>query len=85
MRAANYVVALRRDLLKVSEAVGVCHPGLIGPDDVDLVDGLCSTAAGLREVYGYEPGWGELGPAVRDDVLTMMAGRLPERELPPTR
>ena len=33
-RVKNYVVALRRDLLKVSEAVGVCHPGLIGPDDV---------------------------------------------------
>ena len=84
VRTANYVVALRRDLLKVSEAVGVCHPGLIGPDDVDLVDGV-HTAAGLREVYGYEPGWGQLGPALRDDVLAMMAGRLPERELPPTR
>jgi glutamate synthase (ferredoxin) len=84
VRAANYVVALRRDLLKVSEAVGVCHPGLIGPDDVDLVDGVHS-AAGLREVYGYEPGWGGLGPELRDDVLALMAGRLPERERPPTR
>ena len=53
---------LRRDLLKVSEAVGVAHPGLIGPDDVDIVEG--TAAAGLREVYGYEPGWGRLGPAL---------------------
>ena len=77
------MIALRRDLLKVSEAVGVCHPGLIGPDDVDLVDGLRSTEA-VREVYGYEPGWGELGPALREEISTLMAGTTPERERPPT-
>jgi hypothetical protein len=78
------VVALRRDLLKVSEAVGVCHPGLIGPDDVDLVDGLRSTR-GLRAVYGYEPGWGELGMALQEEVVGIMTGLLPEPERPPTR
>ena len=83
-RVHNYVVALRRDLLKVSEAVGVCHPGLIGPDDVDLVDGLRRTE-GIREVYGYEPGWGELGPGLREEVVAIMAGSLPAREQPPTR
>ncbi len=83
-RVRNYVVALRRDLLKVSEAVGVCHPALIGPDDVDLVDGLRSTE-GIREVYGYQPGWGEVGPALKEDVVTMMAGLLPAPEQPPTR
>ena len=83
-RVRNYVVALRRDLMKVSEAVGVCHPGLIGPGDVDVVDGLRSTA-GIREVYGYEPGWGELGPALREEIVAIMAGNLPTRERPPTR
>ena len=39
MRAANYIKSLRRDLLKVSEAVGVVHPALITPDDVDILDG----------------------------------------------
>ena len=38
VRAANYVRSLRRDLLKVSEAIGVVHPGLISPRDVDFVD-----------------------------------------------
>ena len=82
-RVRNYVVALRRDLLKVSEAVGVCHPGLIGPDDVDLVDGLRSHH-GIREVYGYEPEWGRLGPGLREEVVAMMAGLLPAPERPPT-
>ena len=82
LRVANYVVALRRDLLKVSEAVGVCHPGLIGPEDLDLVDGLRETT-GLRAVYGYEPGWGGLGPALREEVTALMAGATPPR--PPSR
>ena len=83
-RVNNYVIALRRDLLKVSEAVGVAHPGLIGPDDVDLVEGIRGTE-GLREVYGYEPGWGELGPSLREEVIALMAGTMPARERPPTR
>ncbi|WP_028650370.1 FMN-binding glutamate synthase family protein [Nocardioides halotolerans] len=80
-RVHRYVIALRRDLLKVSEAVGVCHPGLVGPDDVDLADGLRSVA-GLREAYGYEPGWGELGPALREELVSIMAGLLPARQHP---
>jgi glutamate synthase (ferredoxin) len=55
-RVRSYVIALRRDLLKVSEAVGVCHPGLVTPSDIDLVDGV-RDSRGIREVYGYEPGW----------------------------
>ncbi len=66
-RLKNYVIAMRRDLTKVSEALGVAHPGLIGPDDVDMVDGV-RTTTGLREVYGYEPGWGAARPgAARRD------------------
>ncbi len=80
-RVHNYVVALRRDLMKVSEAVGVCHPGLIAPDDIDVVDGLRTTEA-MREVYGYEPGWGELGPALREDIVSIMGANLPTPETP---
>ena len=47
-RFANYVRTLRRDLLKVSEAVGVIHPSLIGPDDVDVLDGIRTTPVGAR-------------------------------------
>jgi glutamate synthase domain-containing protein 2 len=67
VRAGNYVVSLRRDLFKVSEAVGVMHPALITADDVDVMDGVQSSRP-LRDVYGYEPGWGELGPQLCDDL-----------------
>jgi glutamate synthase domain-containing protein 2 len=82
-RVEKYVLALRRDLLKVSEAVGVSHPGLIGPEDIDLVEGTRSTR-GLLETYGYEPGWGHLGPALRDEVVALMAPNRPVTEQPPT-
>jgi glutamate synthase domain-containing protein 2 len=72
VRFANYVRTLRRDLLKVSEAVGVIHPSLIGPDDVDVLSGVCTTRP-VREVYGYEPGWGVVGPELVREITALMA------------
>ena len=69
---ANYVRTLRRDLLKVSEAVGVVHPSLIGPDDVDVLNGVCTTRS-VREVYGYEPGWGLPGSGLVAEIAGLMA------------
>ena len=73
VRAANYVKTLRRDLLKVSEAVGVAHPGLITADDIDLIDGLLSSRP-LREVYGYGRGWGTVGPELAAGIEALMTG-----------
>jgi glutamate synthase (ferredoxin) len=70
-RLANYVRTLRRDLLKVSEAIGVVHPGLITPDDVDLADGVRQTTS-LRDIYGYQPGWGQVGPELADEITALM-------------
>jgi glutamate synthase domain-containing protein 2 len=72
VRLANYVKTLRRDLLKVAEAVGVPHPGLITADDVDLMDGL-SGGRSVRETYGYEPGWGRVGGDLAVEVARLMA------------
>jgi glutamate synthase (ferredoxin) len=82
VRAANYVRSLRRDLLKVSEAVGVAHPGLIGPDDIDLLDGVRTTRS-LREQYGYGAGDGLLGARWSEQVIALMTGATPPRENPP--
>ena len=71
-RCANYVKTLRRDLLKVSEAVGVAHPALITADDIDLIDGLLSSRP-LREVYGYGRGWGTVGPEAAAEITRLMA------------
>ena len=73
-RAANYVRSLRRDLLKVSEAVGVVHPGLIGPGDVDLLDGT-RTATGLGPAYGYDPSWPRLGARLEKEIEAIMVAQ----------
>lgn len=63
-RAANYLVALRAELLSLSRACGVLHPALIDPDRVEI---LSSGYAGktLREVAGYEPTWPIMSAARR--------------------
>jgi glutamate synthase (ferredoxin) len=52
--------------------VGVIHPSLIGPDDVDVLNGVCTTLS-VREVYGYEPGWGVVGPQQQEEISALMA------------
>jgi glutamate synthase (ferredoxin) len=74
VRAANYIRSLRRDLLKVSEAIGVVHPGLISPRDVDLVTGTRSTV-GLAPTYGYDPQWQRLGPRLVKDIEGIMVAQ----------
>ena len=76
VRTANYLRTLRRDLLKVAEACGVLHPAMITTDDIELADGNRS-ATPLREVYGYQPGWGL--PAADDlaEVTRLMAATAP--------
>jgi glutamate synthase (ferredoxin) len=71
VRAANYVVSLRRDLIKISEAVGVAHPALLTPDDVDVLDGQRSSVS-LRELYRYDESWGRPGPELRATVEELM-------------
>jgi hypothetical protein len=80
-RCAQYIRTFRNELVKVSESVGVAHPGLITADDVDIFSGDFS-AQSLRAVYGYEDGWGELGPELTAEVHRLMqpGGMRDERE-----
>jgi glutamate synthase domain-containing protein 2 len=71
VRAANYVKTLRRDLLKVAEACGVEHPGLIETDSVEVLTGRTASTP-LDEVYGYEPGWGRPSAADQAEIARLM-------------
>lgn len=77
VRAANYVRTLRRDLLRVAEACGVEHPGLIDSGSVEVLTGR-SASSPLHEVYGYEPGWGLPSAADRAAIAAIMAGGSPQ-------
>ena len=71
VRAANYIRTLRRDLLKVAEACGAAHPGLVDADDVEILFAQ-RDAIPLRELVGYEPGWGSVGAALREEAVRLM-------------
>jgi glutamate synthase domain-containing protein 2 len=77
VRAATYVKTLRRDLLRVAEACGVEHPGLIEADSVEILDGRTASTP-LRDVYGYEPGWGLPSSADQATIVKIMAGDAPQ-------
>jgi glutamate synthase domain-containing protein 2 len=77
VRAANYVRTLRRDLLKVAEACGVEHPGLIDSGSVEVLTGRTASRP-LHEVYGYEPGWGLPSAADRAEIARIMTAGAPQ-------
>jgi glutamate synthase domain-containing protein 2 len=77
VRAANYIATLRRDLFKVAEACGVEHPGLIETDAVEILDGRTASTP-LRDVYGYEPGWGLPSAEDRAEIVAIMTGSAPQ-------
>ncbi|MGE2690524.1 FMN-binding glutamate synthase family protein [Mycolicibacterium pulveris] len=78
VRAANYIKTLRRDLVKVAEACGVEHPGLISTEAVDILDGRTHSTP-LHDVYGYTPGMGLPSAADRAEIARMMTHAEPRR------
>ncbi|OBF90465.1 glutamate synthase family protein [Mycolicibacterium flavescens] len=76
-RVANYVRTLRRDLVKVAEACGVEHPGLITTEDVDILDTRTDSTP-LHEVYGYTPDMGMPSEADRKEIVRLMTHVGPE-------
>jgi glutamate synthase domain-containing protein 2 len=76
VRAATYIKTLRRDLLKVAEACGVEHPGLIDTDTVEVLTGRTASRP-LGEVYDYEPGWGLPSPEDRAEIIRIMTAESP--------
>jgi glutamate synthase domain-containing protein 2 len=72
-RVANYVRTLRRDLLKVAETCGVVHPALLGPGDVEILDGLADGRT-LEALYGYQPGWSRPSAADSAEIARIMTG-----------
>jgi hypothetical protein len=77
VRCANYIRTLRRDLLKLAEATGVEHPGLIGCPSVEILTGQ-SEATPLHEVYGYDPAWGFPSEVDQKEIARLMRETAPE-------
>ena len=69
-RLANYMVTLRKELMRLAHACGVDHPGLLSAQHMEILDDAFGSRP-LREVFHYEPGW-EL-PAEEDAAALRLA------------
>ncbi|HSM04889.1 MAG TPA: FMN-binding glutamate synthase family protein [Longimicrobiales bacterium] len=72
-RLAWYVATLRKELLRLSHACGVDHPGLLDSDHMEMLDGRFGSRP-LRDVFGYRPGWEFPSPADVAAVRKHMGG-----------
>src|SRR5215217_916990 len=77
VRVANYIKTMRRDLVKVAEACGVEHPGLIDSGSVEVLTGRTASRP-LHEVYDYEPEWGLPSAADREEIVRLMTEHAPQ-------
>jgi glutamate synthase domain-containing protein 2 len=75
-RAANYIVALRSELLRLGRACGAPHPALIDPDRIEIVAERYRSAP-LREVFGYERGWPVVSAERREAVEALIGAPAP--------
>jgi glutamate synthase domain-containing protein 2 len=70
-RAANYVITLRYELLRLARTCGLAHPALLTLDDLEFVGESYVGVPGVR-VFDYQPGWGLPAAADCDAVRTLM-------------
>ena len=56
-RAANYIVTLRKELLRLSRACGLHHPALVTLDRFDILDDRFGSASAL-DLFSYGRDWG---------------------------
>jgi glutamate synthase domain-containing protein 2 len=62
---ANYLVALRAELLALSRTCGVPHPALVTADHIEIVSERYGVSP-LREVFNYQPDWPHLSNQQRE-------------------
>ncbi|MDT8369978.1 MAG: FMN-binding glutamate synthase family protein [Longimicrobiales bacterium] len=73
-RLANYVIMLRKELIRLTRACGVAHPALLSADQIEILDENFGSRT-LREVFGYTAGWEFPGAHDRAAILDLIDGR----------
>jgi glutamate synthase domain-containing protein 2 len=56
-RCANYLTVLRKELLRLSRALGVVHPALVTTQALEVIDDRFRGVP-VAELFGIEPHWG---------------------------
>ncbi|MEW4454245.1 FMN-binding glutamate synthase family protein [Bremerella sp. JC817] len=78
VRAANYIVTLRKDLMRLSHSCGVWHPALVTLDHFELLN-VGSPSKPATEVFDQRADWGLPSPADQQVIRTIMQTPYKER------
>ena len=70
-RAANYIVALRSEMLALARACGARHPALIDPNRIEIVAERYSSAS-FRDVFGYNDEWPLVSKRRRGEIESLI-------------
>jgi glutamate synthase (ferredoxin) len=71
-RFANYIISLRKEILQLSRACGVCHPALVGGSHIEILDGQFG-ARSVYDLFDYGEGWALPTDADRREIERIMA------------
>ena len=71
-RFANYVLTLRKELIRLSRACGVPHPALVTPDHFEILDDRFGSVT-AAELFGYTDGTGLPSPDEQQALRRLMA------------
>jgi len=72
-RMANYLVTFRKEILQLSRACGVAHPGLLGADHIEILDDRFGSTT-VQELFGYRDRWGFPSEEDEVEIRRIMAG-----------
>ena len=74
VRCANYMAALRFELMSLARACGHPHPALVPLSTIELLDADLRTSQ-ADEVFDYKPDWGLPGPANIEAITALVSQR----------
>ncbi len=72
VRCANYLAALRFELLRLARVCGQPHPALVTVDDIEVLEDRFR-AVPLGSLFDYSPGWGLPAPVDQQEIRRIMA------------
>ncbi len=72
VRFANYVTVLRKEILRLSRACGVCHPALITSDHLEIINDRF-VGEKVSSLFAFDDAWGQPSAKEREDIELMMS------------
>jgi len=78
-RTANYIAALRKELLRLCRACGVAHPALLTSRHFEILDDRFGGAT-IEDLFGYDPAWSVPDEADVEQIEAIMRVRIESEE-----